>query len=78
METVTVTETVTFAAGTDITIDASANGGVVTDVIDGAVIRVEGIDVDIRLVSIQTPKLPLGRPGFRPWPPFVGSTKIQL
>ena len=42
--------------------------GVVTDVIDGAVIRVEGIDVDIRLVSIQTPKLPKGRAGFVAWP----------
>ncbi len=42
--------------------------GVVTDVIDGAVIRVEGIDVDIRLVSIQAPKLPKGRIGFKTWP----------
>jgi micrococcal nuclease len=42
--------------------------GIVTDVIDGAVIRIEGIDVDIRLVSIQAPKLPKGRAGFTAWP----------
>ncbi len=42
--------------------------GIVTEVIDGAVIRVEGIDVDIRLVSIQSPKLPKGRIGFKTWP----------
>jgi len=32
------------------------------------VIRIEGIDVDIRLVSIQAPKLPKGRIGFKTWP----------
>ena len=42
--------------------------GIVTDVIDGAVVRVDGIDVDIRLVSIQAPKLPKGRTGFVAWP----------
>ena len=42
--------------------------GKVTEVIDGAVVRVEGIDVDVRLVSIQSPKLPKGRVGFVSWP----------
>lgn len=42
--------------------------GLVTETIDGAVVRVEGIDVDIRLVSIQAPKLPKGRVGFVAWP----------
>ncbi len=42
--------------------------GIVTDVIDGAVVRMEGIDVDVRLVSIQAPKLPKGREGFVTWP----------
>ena len=42
--------------------------GIIAAVIDGAVIRVEGIDVDIRLVSIQAPKLPKGRIGFVTWP----------
>ncbi len=42
--------------------------GEVTEVVDGAVVRIEGVNVDVRLVSIQAPKLPKGRVGFTPWP----------
>ena len=44
---------------------------VVNDVVDGDTVRLESaIDgvTQVRLVGIQAPKLPLGRPGFLAWP----------
>ncbi len=60
----------------------SAGGGVARAVIDGdtLVLALEqpvpgaearapvGAQVEVRLVGIQAPKLPLGRQGFQPWP----------
>ena len=50
--------------------DLLADGGAarVANVIDGDTLRLEGGAVDVRLVGIQAPKLPLGRAGFKPWP----------
>ena len=46
---------------------APAPGGMVATVIDGdTLILADGRE--IRLVGIQAPKLPLGRPGFKAWP----------
>lgn len=42
--------------------------GAVSAVIDGDTLRITGRSEDIRLVGIQSPKLPLGRKGFKPWP----------
>ena len=42
--------------------------GVVEDVVDGAVVHLQGIAADVRLVSVQAPKLSKGRAGFRIWP----------
>jgi endonuclease YncB( thermonuclease family) len=41
--------------------------GAVRDVVDGDTVVLDG-GTQVRLVGIQAPKLPLGRPGFRPWP----------
>ena len=35
---------------------------------DGDTLRLKGGAVDVRLVGIQAPKLPKGRPNFKPWP----------
>jgi len=44
-----------------------AAGGEVVNVVDGDTLRLlDGRE--IRLVGIQAPKLPLGRPGFKAWP----------
>ena len=46
---------------------AAGAPGIAREVIDGdTLILADGREV--RLVGIQAPKLPLGRPGFRPWP----------
>ena len=42
-------------------------GGVVQRVVDGDTLVLED-GTEIRLVGIQAPKLPLGRPNFRAWP----------
>ncbi len=39
----------------------------VVEVIDGDTVLLDSGD-EVRLVGIQAPKLPLGRPGFTPWP----------
>ncbi len=39
----------------------------VRDIVDGDTLVLED-GKQVRLVGIQAPKLPLGRPGFRPWP----------
>ena len=46
-----------------------ADGGVATvaGVIDGDTVRLDD-GRQVRLVGIQAPKLPLGRPEFEPWP----------
>jgi endonuclease YncB( thermonuclease family) len=41
--------------------------GRVTEVIDGDTVVLDGAR-EVRLVGIQAPKLPLGRPGFAAWP----------
>lgn len=41
--------------------------GEVVEVIDGDTVRLAG-GMQVRLVGIQAPKLPLGRPIFEPWP----------
>ena len=41
--------------------------GLVADVIDGDTLRLS-TGREVRLTGIQAPKLPLGRPGFEPWP----------
>ena len=49
-------------------------------VVDGDTVILEGARGDalqIRLVGIQAPKLPLGRPGFVPWP-LAGEAKRAL
>ncbi len=40
---------------------------IVAEVIDGDTVRLED-GREVRLVGIQAPKLPLGRPDFEPWP----------
>jgi endonuclease YncB( thermonuclease family) len=45
----------------------AANEGVVRGVIDGDTLLLQS-GVEVRLVGIQAPKLPLGRRGFRTWP----------
>lgn len=42
--------------------------GVVTEIIDGDTLRIDGVAADIRLIGLQAPKLPLGRKGFATWP----------
>ncbi|HUT50124.1 MAG TPA: thermonuclease family protein [Alphaproteobacteria bacterium] len=44
-----------------------AGSGVVREVVDGDTVILED-GREIRLVGIQAPKLPLGRPNFREWP----------
>jgi len=46
---------------------AAAPGGEVVQVTDGDTLTLAN-GLEIRLVGIQAPKLPLGRPGFEPWP----------
>ena len=41
--------------------------GVVREIVDGDTLVLEG-GTQVRLVGIQAPKLPLGRPGFPTWP----------
>ncbi len=48
---------------------AAEAGAVVARVVDGDTVVLERAGGDeVRLVGIQAPKLPLGRPGFRAWP----------
>jgi len=54
------------AAGIEARIEAGGAGTVV-EVIDGDTLRLDD-GREVRLVGIQAPKLPLGRPGFVPWP----------
>jgi micrococcal nuclease len=42
-------------------------GGVVAEVVDGDTLTLQSGE-QVRLVGIQAPKLPLGRPGFAKWP----------
>lgn len=44
-----------------------SESGVVDEVIDGDTIRLKS-GLQVRLVGIQAPKLPLGRAGFKTWP----------
>lgn len=46
---------------------APGPSGVVVEVVDGDTIRLDN-GREVRLVGIQAPKLPLGRPGFEKWP----------
>ncbi|MFQ5972346.1 MAG: thermonuclease family protein [Alphaproteobacteria bacterium] len=57
------------AAGVTAVPDVLAPGGeaVVVQVIDGDTVRLED-GREVRLVGIQAPKLPLGRPDFTAWP----------
>lgn len=50
--------------------DALPDGGhgSVVAVMDGDSFRVKDVAGDIRMVGIQAPKLPKGRPNFKPWP----------
>ena len=41
--------------------------GKVVEVIDGDTVALDG-GAQVRLVGLQAPKLPLGRPGFKTWP----------
>jgi endonuclease YncB( thermonuclease family) len=50
--------------------------GVVARVIDGDTLVLAG-GASVRLVGIQAPKLPLGRPGFTPWP-LAAEAKAML
>lgn len=54
----------------------AGGNGVVTEVLDGDTVVLEG-GSQVRLVGIQAPKLPLGRPGFRAWP-FAGPSRAAL
>ena len=68
-----------FAAGTGL---EPGGSGVVREIVDGDTLIVEmtetaaatpkaakpGTEIQIRLVGIQAPKLPLGREGFKAWP----------
>lgn len=51
--------------------------GIVAAVIDGDTVRLQGFEADIRLVGIQSPKLPLGRKGFAKWP-LADQAKAEL
>jgi len=42
--------------------------GPVATIVDGDTVRLKDADADVRLVGIQTPKLPLGRKNFKQWP----------
>ncbi|HSK39454.1 MAG TPA: thermonuclease family protein [Arenibaculum sp.] len=50
--------------------------GMVTEVVDGDTVVLEG-GSQVRLVGIQAPKLPLGRPGFTAWP-FAEQSRAAL
>ena len=54
----------------------AAREGVVRAVVDGDTLLLES-GVEVRLVGIQAPKLPLGRRGFRTWP-LAGEAKAAL
>ena len=47
--------------------DEAVREGTVRAVIDGDTLTLQS-GIEVRLVGIQAPKLPLGRRGFRPWP----------
>lgn len=48
----------------------------VTDIVDGDTLVLES-GKEVRLVGIQTPKLPLGRPNFKAWP-LASESKASL
>ena len=48
----------------------------VTDIVDGDTLTLE-TGLEVRLVGIQAPKLPLGRPGFEAWP-LAAAAKAAL
>ena len=50
--------------------DALPDGGhgSAVAVMDGDSFRLQGVAGDIRMIGIQAPKLPKGRPNFKPWP----------
>lgn len=50
--------------------DALPDGGhgSVAAVMDGDSFRVKDVAGDVRMIGIQAPKLPKGRPNFKPWP----------
>ena len=50
--------------------------GIVRAVVDGDTVILAG-GAHVRLVGIQAPKLPLGRPGFKAWP-LAGEAKAAL
>lgn len=54
----------------------SESGGTVTEVIDGDTVILSS-GVEVRMVGIQAPKLPLGRRGFTKWP-LADEAKITL
>ena len=49
-----------------------AADGVVVEVVDGDTVRLSS-GLEVRLVGIQAPKLPLGRPNFQSWPLAVAA-----
>ncbi|MDX2144358.1 MAG: thermonuclease family protein [Rhodospirillaceae bacterium] len=46
----------------------AGESGVVAGVIDADTVRLQNAAVDVRLIGLQGPKLPLGRKGFKAWP----------
>ena len=64
-----------------------AADGVVVEVVDGDTVRLSS-GLEVRLVGIQAPKLPLGRPNFKSWPlavaakatleQLVGGARVRL
>lgn len=52
------------------------SGGVCVEVVDGDTLVLESGET-VRLVGIQSPKLPLGRPDFEPWP-LADEAKAEL
>ena len=54
----------------------AAGGGTVVEVVDGDTVLLD-TGVEVRLVGIQAPKLPLGRPNFKSWP-LAGAAKAAL
>lgn len=62
----TVGLTATYARGNPADLPAGAAGSVTT-VVDGDTVILD-TGIEVRMVGIQAPKLPLGRRGFKPWP----------
>lgn len=54
----------------------SGNPGVVVEVVDGDTVMLD-TGVEVRMVGIQAPKLPLGRRGFQSWP-LADEAKVTL